>query len=36
VWTYSTVELVKVLAGERAQPSVEEFIAKLPAFEWPS
>jgi len=35
VWTYSTAELVKVLAGERAQPSVEEFMAELPAFQWP-
>ena len=35
VWTYSTAELVKVLAGERPQPSVEEFIAELPAFQWP-
>jgi hypothetical protein len=36
VWTYSTAELVKVLAGERPQPSVEEFIAELPPFTWPS
>jgi hypothetical protein len=36
VWTYSTAELGKVLAGERAQRTVEEFIAELPAFEWPS
>ncbi|WP_322883931.1 hypothetical protein U8C35_10325 [Sinorhizobium medicae] len=35
VWTYSTAELVKVLAGERAQPSAEEFMAELPAFQWP-
>ncbi len=35
VWTYSTAELVNVLAGERPQPSVEEFMAELPAFEWP-
>jgi len=26
---------VKVLAGERAQPSAEEFMAELPAFQWP-
>ncbi|MDW9451929.1 hypothetical protein GOA58_30785 [Sinorhizobium meliloti] len=31
MWTYSTAELVKVLAGERPQPSVEEFMAELPA-----
>jgi hypothetical protein len=35
VWTYSTAELVKVLAGARPQPSVEDFMAELPAFEWP-
>ncbi|RVJ51273.1 hypothetical protein CN166_28045 [Sinorhizobium medicae] len=35
VWTYSTAELVKVLAGERPQPSVEDFMAELPVFEWP-
>jgi hypothetical protein len=37
VWAYSTAELTKVLARERPQPSVEEFIAELPAFEfeWP-
>ncbi|MDX1159423.1 hypothetical protein GOL34_30950, partial [Sinorhizobium medicae] len=35
VWTYSTAELVKVLAGERAEPSLEEFMAELPAFQWP-
>ncbi|WP_085025603.1 hypothetical protein [Ensifer aridi] len=36
VWTYSTAELAKVNAGERSQPSVEEFIAELPPFTWPS
>lgn len=35
VWTYSTAELLKVMAGERAQPSVAEFIAELPTFIWP-
>ncbi|MDW9488336.1 hypothetical protein GOA59_31525 [Sinorhizobium meliloti] len=30
-----TAELVEVLAGERSQPSVEVFIAELPAFLWP-
>ena len=35
VWTYSTAELVKVLAGERPQRSVEEFMAELPVFQWP-
>lgn len=35
VWTYSTAELARVMAGERGQPSVAEFIAELPAFVWP-
>lgn len=35
VWTYSIGELTKVLAGARSQPSVEAFIAELPAFVWP-
>ncbi|PSS59840.1 hypothetical protein C6558_36055 [Ensifer sp. NM-2] len=35
VWTYSTAELAKVLAGERERPSVEVFVAELPAFVWP-
>ncbi|WP_322884898.1 hypothetical protein U8C32_14770 [Sinorhizobium medicae] len=35
VWTYSTAELLKVIAGERPQPGVKEFMAELPVFEWP-
>ncbi|WP_349433560.1 hypothetical protein [Pararhizobium sp. A13] len=35
VWTYATAELGRVTAGERAQPTVAEFIAELPAFVWP-
>lgn len=35
VWAYSYTELDKVLAGEREQPSVEAFLAELPAIEWP-
>jgi hypothetical protein len=35
VWTYATVELDKVTAGEREQPGVEDFLAELPAFVWP-
>jgi hypothetical protein len=35
VWTYSTAELQKVMAGERTQPGVAEFIAELPTFIWP-
>ncbi|KQY79180.1 hypothetical protein ASD52_02125 [Ensifer sp. Root142] len=35
VWTYSTAELKKVMAGDREQPTVEAFITELPAFIWP-
>lgn len=35
VWTYSHAELAKVLAGERAQPTVAEFLAELPGIVWP-
>ena len=35
VWTYSTAELDKVMAGERDIPTVEEFIAELPVIVWP-
>ena len=33
VWLYALAELDKVQAGERDQPSVEDFLAELPAFE---
>lgn len=39
VWTYATEQLGKVQSGERAQPSVEHFIAEVAAacpFAWPS
>ncbi|PJO48916.1 hypothetical protein [Brucella pituitosa] len=35
VWIFALAELDKVQAGERDQPSVEDFLAELPAFEWP-
>ncbi len=35
VWLYALVELDKVQKAERDQPSVEEFLAELPVFEWP-
>lgn len=35
VWLYALAELDKVQAGERSQPSVDGFLAELPAFEWP-
>lgn len=36
VWLHALTELDKVQNGEREQPSVEEFLAELPEFEWPS
>ena len=36
VWAYALAELDKVQSGGREQPSVEDFLAELPAFEWPS
>lgn len=35
VWTYAYGELAKVQAGTRAQPTVEAFLAELPALTWP-
>lgn len=35
VWLYALAELDKVQKADRAQPSVEDFLAELPAFEWP-
>jgi hypothetical protein len=32
VWTYAYAELAKVQAGQRAQPTVAEFLTELPAF----
>lgn len=34
VWAYAYGELDKVLAGEREQPGVEDFIAELPVIGW--
>lgn len=36
VWVYAFGELDKVQKGERQQPSVEDFVVELPAFEWPA
>lgn len=36
VWTYAYTELDKVTSGQREAPSVEDFVAELPAMEWPS
>ncbi len=35
VWLYALAELDRVQKAERDQPSVEDFLAELPAFEWP-
>lgn len=35
VWTYATAELDKVTTGQREIPTVDEFIAELPSFDWP-
>ena len=35
VWACALAELAKVQSGERPQPSVEDFLAELPAFGWP-
>jgi hypothetical protein len=35
VWLYAYGELAKVTAGERTQPTIEEFLAELPALTWP-
>lgn len=34
VWSYVFTELAKAQAGERAIPSLEEFITELPVIEW--
>ncbi|OYW63290.1 MAG: hypothetical protein B7Z40_15350 [Bosea sp. 12-68-7] len=36
VWIYAVGALDSVLGGHRAAPSVEEFLAELPAMEWPA
>ncbi|WP_313522502.1 hypothetical protein [Shinella sp.] len=35
VWAHAYVELAKVLAGQRDIPEVADFLAELPAIEWP-
>lgn len=35
VWVYSYAELDKALGGQRPIPTVEDFIAELPAISWP-
>lgn len=36
VWVHTFTELDKVMTGQRPQPSVEDFIAELPAIVWPA
>lgn len=36
VWAYALAELDRVQKAERDQPSVDDFLAELPAFEWPA
>ena len=36
VWAYAYGELAKVMAGERAQPTIGVLIAELPAMVWPA
>ena len=36
VWAYAYTELDKVMAGTRAQPTVAEILAELPAIQWPA
>jgi len=36
VWAYAYAELAKVQAGERAQPTPEDFLTELPAIVWPN
>lgn len=34
-WVYAFAELASVQSGNRAVPTVDEFIAELPVIEWP-
>lgn len=36
VWFYAYTELDAVMAGEREQPTIEDFIGELPEIVWPS
>lgn len=35
VWSYAYVELAKVQAGQREQPTVDEFLAEIAPIVWP-
>lgn len=36
VWLHAYTELAKVQAGQRTAPTVESFLAELPAIGWPT
>lgn len=36
VWAYAYAQLAAVQAGQRAQPTVAEILAELPAITWPA
>lgn len=36
VWQYAYSELARVQAGQRPQPSVDDFLAELPVITWPA
>ncbi len=36
VWTYANEELRKVIAQQREQPTVQDFLNELPQFSWPT
>lgn len=36
IWSHAYAELDKVLAGLREQPTVDAFLAELPAISWPA
>lgn len=36
IWSYALGELEKVQTGQRSQPSVQNFLAELQMFEWPT
>lgn len=36
VWAYALAEMARVQKSEREQPNIEDFLAELPDFEWPT
>jgi len=35
VWIYAYTQLAKVQGGQRAMPTLSDFVAELPAIKWP-